>query len=140
MNSNDSNPETGDRLVISRAEYDAVTRLDGSARFAYFVKKVANWESLWGLWEHGWAMYGTSDKAEAIALWPAREYALACAIGGWESFEPEELDLDFFLSDLASTIRSANRLVAVFAVPNDRGVVVTIDELVLALEEECMRY
>jgi hypothetical protein len=33
----------------SEQEFDAVSRLSGRERFAHFLKRVADWETVWGL-------------------------------------------------------------------------------------------
>jgi hypothetical protein len=49
--------------VMSPREIEEVLKLDGPARFKYFVKWVVAWEHAWGLWDDGWASGADDDGA-----------------------------------------------------------------------------
>jgi hypothetical protein len=54
---------------VSRKEVDAVFALPGPDRYEHFVKRVADWEEVWGLAsEGGWVMMGDSDGHQVHAL------------------------------------------------------------------------
>ena len=59
----------------SEREIRAVLLLDSSKRFSHFVKRVADEERAWGLWNSGWALMATEDGRQVFPLWPASEYA-----------------------------------------------------------------
>jgi Protein of unknown function (DUF2750) len=126
--------------VTTQKEIEAVLRLDGPTRFQHFVKRVADAELAWGLWQGGWAMMGDDAGSSAFPLWPAQEYAALLRTDDWAAMEPSRIELDRLLEELLPTLlRSATRL-AVFPTPGGRGVVVTADALEAALRRELERY
>src|SRR6476620_996198 len=83
----------------NRNEIEAVLRLPGEKRYEYFIKRVADANKLWGLWDDGWAM-GVTDKGQrTIPVWPAAEYAEACRQGDWVIYTPRAIDLHEFMDD-----------------------------------------
>src|SRR5688572_23562720 len=82
---------------MNAKQIQAVIALPGPKRYEHFVKVVADRREVWGLFNEGWALAGTSDGQQVFPFWPAREYAEICAEGLWDGFAPREIDLDGFL-------------------------------------------
>ena len=129
-----------DRLVVSDQERNAVLRLDAAQRYAYFIKRVVDWEAAWGLWDDGWALVGGDDGQTGFPLWPAQEYAQACAIGEWATCRPEQIALSDLTSELLVRLREDSVLAAVFPTPSSKGMLVEPDELTASLRAECEDY
>jgi len=125
---------------MSTKEIGAVTRLDGPRRFEYFVKRVADDEVLFGLWQDGWASMSTSSKEDVFPVWPAKEYAELLATGDWQSYEARALTLDWFLRDWLPKLTTSKSRVAVFPVPDRGGVIVSASELASAINAELEKY
>jgi hypothetical protein len=123
----------------SRAEIDAVLRLDGPARFAHFVKRVADEERAWGLWREGWALVA-DGQSDVFPLWPAPEYAERCRSGDWEGHEAEEIALGDLLDELLPKLAARGIRPGVFPTPDGKGVVTTVEDLSRALRAELERY
>jgi len=128
------------RLIVSDKERDAVLRLDAARRHAYFVKRVADWEAAWGLWADGWAMVRDDDARTGVPLWPAREFAEACATGEWTGYRPEPIALGALMNELLLRLLDDGVLVGVFPTPASRGMLVMPDELAASLRAECRQY
>lgn len=128
------------RLVISEKELEAVLQLDGAGRYAYFVKRVADWETAWGLWQNGWTLVADDVGAAAFPLWPAREYAEACASGEWVNCEPAEITLEDLLETLLPQLEKDGVSVAIFPTPLNTGTVVVPASLADDLREEGEQY
>lgn len=127
--------------VTRQKELEAVLRLDGPARFEHFVKRVADEETAWGLWQDGWALMADDSGAEVLPLWPAREYAALLQTDDWADREPSEIPLDDLLGKLLPKLRGTGTRVAVFPRPDGRdGVLVTPDVLEAGLRRELENY
>ena len=71
----------------SEKEVAAVLHLDGAGRVRHFVKVVADYQEVWGLWDDGWAIMQDDAEHDAVPLWPAEAYALFLRQGSWSSYE-----------------------------------------------------
>lgn len=125
---------------ISQKEMDAVVRLDGPARFRHFVKRVVDDGAAWGLWSDGWALMSDDAGRGIFPLWPAREYALAAAVGEWVSYQAEPIPLEELMDDLLPQLSAHGVVPGVFPTPSSRGVTPSIDELRQALRDEKGKY
>ena len=115
-------------------------RLDAAQRYSYFIKRVADWQAAWGLWDDGWAMVGDDDGRTGFPLWPAREYADACASGEWAAYRPEQISLADLTSELLVRLREGGVHVGVFPTSSSKGLLVQPNELATSLRAECDRY
>ena len=129
-----------DRLIVSGKEKDSVLQLDAAGRYSYFVKRVADWESAWGLWREGWALVGDDAGRAAFPLWPAREFAEACVSGLWEGYEPDEIRLEDLIGELVPQLESDGVSAAVFPTPSNRGMLVPPSKLAANLSAEWEQY
>ena len=125
-------------IQINRHELQAVTSLAADARYAYFLKKVVDWEEVWGIGdEKGWA-FMTDGAIELVPVWPAEAFAAACCVGEWQSKRPNAIDLDTWLEKWIPGIIRDNRQITVFPIATDTGnkrVVVTGERLNVDLVE-----
>ena len=126
--------------TVSTQEKEAVLRLDASKRSSYFIKRVADWESAWGLWQEGWALSAAVGEGHAFPLWPAREFADACAFDEWAGYEAVAITLDELLTELLPKLGRDEIAVALFPTPENRGGVVQAEQLALDLRKEAAQY
>lgn len=129
-----------DRLVVSRRELDAVLRLDADQRVSYFIKRVVDWQTAWGLREDGWALVGDDGGRTGFPLWPALEFASAFAAGEWASFRPEPIALADLMGELLPRLQRDGLLLAVFPTPALQGPFLAPDDLAARLRTEGLRY
>ena len=127
-------------MKVSHKQLSAVLELSGRQRLEYFVKVVADWQEVWGLYLDGWALAATDGGVPVFPLWPAKEYAQVCAEGEWKGYEPRSISLDDFMRVLLPRLRSDAVLPGVFFTPASRGVTPSVEELMLALEAELEQY
>ncbi len=123
------------RPQVSPQEYKSVTALDGPKRYSYFVKKVADWETVWSLWDDGWVAASDDAGMGLLPLWPAKEYAEPLAVDDWSSAEARELPIDDCI-ELLRRIEENGMKAAVFMTHADKGVVRPAADLIAALEAE----
>src|SRR5262245_58938374 len=111
-------------MIITKKEIEAVLQLPGDKRYRQFIKRVADANMLWSLWNDGWAL-GVTDKGQkTIPLWPAFEYAELCRLGDWKDDTPKPIDLhEFMESFLPDLIRKGIR-VSIFDTPSEDTVLI----------------
>jgi hypothetical protein len=117
-------------------EVQSVIQLSGLERYRYFIKKVADANEVWGLWDDGWAMGVTNTNQSTIPIWPAREYADLCRIGDWNHYVPKAMDLAEFMNDFLPRLIRDNVRVSIFDTPSEASVLIRDDELMADLKEE----
>nr|WP_081054135.1 DUF2750 domain-containing protein [Burkholderia vietnamiensis] len=116
-----------------------VLRLDTQARCDYFVRKVADSEVVWGLFDTGWAI-GTSDGHTVIPFWPEEDFSAMCASNEWKNFHPKAIALDEFMSRWLPGMETDRRLCAVFPGPEGKGQLLSPLELLELIKQELKQY
>ncbi len=74
---------------INQKQIEAVLALPAAKRYAHFLKLVADWQELWGLYDDGWAMAATDSGEPVFPMWPAEEYAARCIGEQWVGYLPK---------------------------------------------------
>ena len=124
----------------SELEMQGVLRLDGPKRFDHFVKRVADEERAWGLWNDGWALMTDDNGTAVFPLWPAAEYAELHRTGEWASYAAREIALPDLLEELLPRLAQKGVLPGVFPTPTGKGVTPRPEELLAVLRNEQARY
>lgn len=114
----------------------AVAALDAEERYGYFVRKVADFGQVWGLFETGWATACDDAGRDAIPFWPEAEFAEACATGDWAQYRPKVIELHDFLEKWLPGMHRDGRLAAVFPTAANRGVFIEPPTVAQAIEAE----
>jgi hypothetical protein len=127
-------------VKVSQKQMDAVLALAGARRFEHFIKVVADWQEVWGLYKEGWALAAADDGATVFPLWPAKEYAGICAVNEWATYEPRSISLNDFMDVLLPKLKFDGVLPGVFFTPTSKGVTPSVDDLRLAIETELRNY
>jgi hypothetical protein len=125
---------------VSDKEQQAVLKLVGPARFKHFVKQVADWGKVWCLDDAGWALAGTEQDQKVMPLWSAAKYAEICAEKEWRGYKPVAIPLERFMQETLPQTKKDGIMLGVFYTPGDKGVIISADELGLALQEELQKY
>ena len=126
---------------INERQMAAVFALPGPDRYEHFVKRVADWEEVWGLAsEGGWTMVGDSDGHPCIPFWPHAAYAEALAADEWRDSKPKAIGLSEFLTKWLPGMAKDGLHVAVFPTPHQKGAVVDPLRLKRDLESEYGQY
>lgn len=127
-------------MKVHPKQMESVLRLPGIERMRFFVKAIADWQEVWGLFQDGWALAATEEGESVFPLWPAKEYAQVCAINEWMGYEPRALSLKDLVEVLLPKLKSDHVLPGVFFTPTSKGVTPSVDELRLAIEAELQNY
>jgi hypothetical protein len=86
--------------ALSDREFESVSRLAAEERFAHFLKRVADWEAVWGLRDAtGWAAATDGEGHSSFPLWPHPRYASACADREWAGNAPVAIDVHEFVAE-----------------------------------------
>lgn len=121
-------------------EINAVINLNANKRYEYFIKKVADFEEVWGLYNQGWVQAEDDNHNITITFWPNKEYATLCAIGEWSNCIPKSIALEKFISKWIPGMKKNSLKPCVFLTPNDKGIVVDCEKLLKDLYEELENY
>lgn len=125
--------------AINEHHVAGVLALPAAERYGHFIRRVADWQELWGLKSGGWITCGDDNGAKCLPFWPHPEYANLMATSEWDTAIPERIELPHFMEWLPK-IESDGYLVAVFPIPSGRGVIVKPSELLQHLSAECGQY
>ena len=99
-------------------QFEALLACPVGTRYEHFVKRVADFEALWGLsGPDGWMSYDGQEGQVAFPVWPHPRYAEACASELWKGATPEGIDLGEWLEEFTPELEARDRLVAVFPDP-----------------------
>lgn len=122
-------------------EVAAITGLAAQKRYEYFVKRVTDWQELWGLWrDEGWVLAGDPEGNQALAVWPARVYAELLAPEIAEGSVPRCIPLDTWFNNVEARLATEHKLVAVFPVSRLPCITVRSGQLRRDLEAELEKY
>lgn len=127
-------------MKVNQAQINAIFALPAQKRFEHFVKVVVAWQEAWGLFSDGWALAGADDGVGVFPLWPAKEYAQACAVNEWAGCQPRAISLDELLDDLLPRLKLDGLLPGIIFTPDGRGATPPVDELVEAIHTELQNY
>ncbi|KAI1692860.1 hypothetical protein Ddc_23274 [Ditylenchus destructor] len=116
-----------------------VLQLDASNRCDYFVRKVADFEMVWGLHDSGWAT-AIINGYVVIPFWPEEAFAAMCAADEWAGYRAIAIPIDGFLSNWLSGMQRDKRLCLVFPTPKQVGCVLLPTELKSLIQQELQQY
>ena len=125
---------------LNPKQIEAVLALSGPKRYSHFIKRVADWEVVWSLYDDGWAMAETDNGIQTVPFWPAEDYAILCSLDHWQGFKPKGIPLDEFMNDLLPSLKGDGVLPGIFPTPAGLSVTPTIEELLDDLNQELQWY
>jgi uncharacterized protein DUF2750 len=128
------------KMKVNPKEIEALISSSGEKRYTYFVKRIVDWEEVWGLYNDGWALASTDDGQTIFPVWPAKEYAALCIKGMWSAFKPKVIPLDDFLVELIPNLRTDRVALGVFSTPEKTAVVPDLDQIKEDIVSEISKY
>jgi len=108
-------------MNVSPEQIETVLALPGVKRFEHFIKVIADWQEVWGLYQDGWARAAADAGTTVFPLWPAREYAQVCAANEWTGYEPRSISLSDFTEVLLPQLKLDGVSPGVFFTPTSKG-------------------
>ncbi|TYS17753.1 DUF2750 domain-containing protein [Rossellomorea vietnamensis] len=124
---------------MDKKEFDSVSRLPAAVRYEYFIKKVADHEEVWGLYNEGWATAHDEEGKVLIPFFPRREFAESCAKDKWTGYHAKSVELDDFVDKWLAGMKEKGIRPSIFPVEEDTAVV-EIEVLLNDLEAELENY
>src|ERR1043165_8859035 len=125
---------------LNGKEFESVIHLAPEKRYEYFIKKVADWQEVWSLWNDGWALMGDKTSGEMIPGWLHPVLAGAATDGEWLGYKPKKIDLEECLAKWIPGMEKDQRMVAVFPVSQSQTTTISPLKLKNDLEEELQQY
>jgi hypothetical protein len=127
--------------VMDNEEFEAVLSLPAQHRYAYMVKRVADWERIWSLGtQEGWALSSDDEGHELVPIWPHERFAAACAQGSWGGYEPRAINLSVWMERWIPGMQRDQRMVSAFPTPGGESVRVSPEHFENDLKEELTLY
>ena len=128
-------------MELHSKEIERVSNLEPFERYKYFLKRVADSESLYTLKsDNGNYVISEIDDNRLFPMWSAREYAELCKESGWSDCIVEELTLDDLEEEIFDLIASERYLINVFPTQEKTGFIVDLDEFARDLSDELKHY
>ena len=128
-------------MELHSKEIERVSNLEPFERYKYFLKRVADSESLYTLKsDNGNYVISEIDDNRLFPMWSAREYAELCKENGWSDYIVEELTLDDLEEEIFDLIASERYLINVFPTQEKTGFIVDLDEFARDLSDELKHY
>ena len=84
---------------MNQKELDSLIKQPSNIRYEYFIKKVADYEEVWGLYDNGWATAQDDFGNMLIPFFPRKEFAEYCAVNEWNNFKAVPIDLNEFIEN-----------------------------------------
>ncbi|WP_342032506.1 DUF2750 domain-containing protein [Mesobacillus boroniphilus] len=103
------------------------------------MKKAADYEEVWGLYNDGWATAQDDMGNTLLPFFPNEKFAETFAKKEWEGFRPKRIDMDYFLENWLPGMRSDGFKPSIFPTDTDTAVM-EVDTLQEDLEAEIEKY
>jgi hypothetical protein len=116
-----------------------IQNLSDKARCDYFVRKVADFRTVWGLGNTGWAT-ARIDEIAAIPFWPEMDFAALCATDEWQGFAPKPIMLNDFLLKWLPGMQADHRKCLIFPIQKNLGLILPPMQLHDFIEDELRQY
>jgi hypothetical protein len=124
---------------MNKKEFEALIKQPPKIRYEYFIKKVVDFEEVWGLYNDGWAMAQDEEGNPLIPFFPKKEFAENCAKKEWAGYKAEAIILDDFINDWLTGMKTDGNKPSIFPTDDDTAVV-NIDVLLNDIENELENY
>jgi Protein of unknown function (DUF2750) len=127
-------------MTLNSKQILAVISLPSYERYEHFIKVIADWQQVWGLYRNGWALASTTDGTTVFPLWPAQEYAQLCAANEWAGYEARAISLNELTDELLPKLKKDGFLPGIFYTPSNKGITPSVDEFKSAIDAELANY
>lgn len=124
---------------MNKKEFAALLQRPANIRYEYFIKKVVDYEEVWGLYNDGWATVQDDDGNMLIPFFPKREFAEHCAKNEWEGHKGVAIDLYDFIDKWLVGMKKDGVKPSIFPTDEDTALV-EINLLLRDLNSELENY
>ncbi|QKJ33135.1 DUF2750 domain-containing protein [Mucilaginibacter mali] len=109
-------------------------------RYHYFIRKIGDFEEVWGLYDNGWATSKDNLGNIVLPFWPEQGFAELCVAGTWKSYIPKSISLSDFMDKWLHGMDKDGTLVGVFPIPDGKGIVLSASKIRSDIENELDQY
>ncbi|WP_335716444.1 DUF2750 domain-containing protein [Neobacillus drentensis] len=124
---------------MNQKEFESLIKQPAKIRYEYFIKKVVDYEEVWGLFDGDWATAQNDDGSMLIPFFPKKDFAEYCADSEWRNFKPKSIDLNDFIDKWLVGMKKDGVKPSIFPT-NQEAVTVEIDPLLRDLNNELENY
>ena len=121
-------------------EIDDLLSSDGKRRYEYFIRRVCDIQTVWGLYDDGWASIADEAGEPLLALWPHPVYAKKLATDDWVSYQPTQIPLREFFDEWMPRLKKDKLMLAIFPIPLGGAIGISAEDLEAGLRLECPEY
>jgi hypothetical protein len=129
---------------ITKQEFDAIIKLSPEERYAYFIKRICDWEQIWTLYSDDNLVLNEDKKGKLeVFLFPYETFTSYYAHGtkGMEDAVGKCFHLDEFMGEVVEKLLLHDvNMALVFPVANGYGLKVTMKKLLNDINEELENY
>lgn len=128
-------------MQLHQKAIEAISKQNPLQRYQYFMRRVADFETMYGLRDKqgNWAS-AVTEEHDLFSVWPAPEFAKACAVGDWGNYGVTEITVEMFQEEIKAALLSTGSLVNVFSVSSKAGFIVSPAEFSRDLQNELDQY
>lgn len=119
---------------------EAVCALSARDRLAYFIRKITDFEALWGCFENGRIVLGSDKNRQAVPFWPELEFAEDYVKRNKLSAKPKEIELSIFLDRWLPGMEKDGAKIAIFPTTLEERIIIDPSSLRKLIEEEAAQY
>lgn len=124
---------------MNEKEFNAVIKLPANVRYEYFIKKVVDYETVWGLYDDGWAVQEDDNGNKLLPFWPKKAFAEYCSVGEWANYSTESIELYDFIQEFLPLLLKEGYKPSIFH-NNIDSAVLEIQTLITDLKAELEKY
>lgn len=112
---------------------------DADQRYTDFIEKVVEAETLWALFDDGWALAVSEKKEQLFLLFSTEEEALVSAVDALEAYTPAPIDLHDFLASFLDSIYQEGLKLGIFYGSHNKIIVIEKENFRADLAQELSR-
>ena len=118
-----------------------VQSLDPIKRLEYFIRKIADYELIWGSYgNNGWLLLSDENGRKIVPFWPEKEFVNEYNVTHKYEYFPKKIDLYYFLDKWINGLTKDKIDIIVFPVMEKESIIVTPLELKVLLRNELEQY
>jgi Protein of unknown function (DUF2750) len=122
---------------LNEKHMSSVLAMPGPERYSYVIKKVADFRCIYALESpSGWALAGDDASFNILPIWPHPRFAELCIKDGWSDCVVAPIPMDEWLNKMSPMLEKKQTKIAVFQLPEGKGVVVEPERLSADIREE----
>ena len=126
-------------LTVIKNELESLLQKSAKIIYIYFIKKVVDYEVVWGLHNDGWATAEDGDGNILIPFYPKREFAEHFAKNEWKDCKATAIDLYDFMDSWLIGMKKDGVKPSIFPIDEDT-ILTEIDILLKDLNTELENY